>query len=63
MDKNFFIISSTEVEVFEKSYLDISENTWINYILLRRLFLLIFAKEFEIINMFPISNLLKIKLN
>lgn len=25
--KNFFIISSTEVEVFEKSSLDISDNT------------------------------------
>jgi hypothetical protein len=61
--KNFFIISSTEVEVFEKSYLDISDNTWMNCVLLRQLFLLIFAKESEIINTFPISNLLKIKLN
>ena len=61
--KNFFIISSTEVEVFEKSYLDISDNTWKTCILLRHLFLLIFAKESEIINTFPISILLKIKLN
>ena len=53
--KNFSIISSTEIEVFEKIYLDISDNTWITCILLMHLFILIFAKESEIINMFPIS--------